>query len=110
MTGIGVGIIGFSVTTAIIADYFIKLASQREASLLTWSFALGAGLYVLSAGGWLFAMKTMSLAQVGVIYSVVTILALTAMGALWFGEALEWRDGAGILLALISVVLMARFL
>lgn len=110
MTSVGIGIVGFSVTTAIIADYFIKLASQKEASLLTWSFALGASLYVLSAGGWLFAMKTMSLAQVGVIYSVVTILALTAMGALWFGETLEWREALGVLFALLSVLLMARFL
>jgi undecaprenyl phosphate-alpha-L-ara4N flippase subunit ArnF len=110
MTGVGIAIVGYAVATAIVADYFIKVASQKESSLLTASFALGAGLYVLSAVGWLFAMKTMTLAQVGVIYSVVTILALTAMGVVWFGETLEWRDWLGIVLAVLSVLLMARFL
>lgn len=110
MTGVGVALTGFAVATAIVADYFIKVASQKDASLLTWSFALGAGLYVLSAAGWLFAMKTMSLAQVGVIYSVVTILALTAMGVIWFEETVGWQEGLGIVFALLSVLLMARFL
>ena len=110
MTGAGVAITGFAVATAIVADYFIKVASQKEASLLTWSFMLGAGLYVVSATGWLFAMKTMTLAQVGVLYSVVTILALTAMGVIWFGETVGWREGLGIAFAVLSVLLMARFL
>ncbi len=110
MSGAGIAITGFSVATAIIADYFIKVASQKEASLLTWSFLIGASLYVLSAGGWLFAMKTMTLAQVGVVYSVVTILALTAMGVIWFEEVLGWREGLGIFFALLSVLLMSRFL
>jgi undecaprenyl phosphate-alpha-L-ara4N flippase subunit ArnF len=110
MTAAGIAVTGFAVATAIVADYFIKVASQREPSLLTASFALGAGLYVLSAVGWLFAMKTMTLAQVGVLYSVVTILALTAMGVVWFGETIGWREGLGIVFALLSVVLMGRFL
>jgi drug/metabolite transporter (DMT)-like permease len=41
---------------------------------------------------------------------VVTILALTAMGVVWFDETLEWRDWLGIVLAVLSVLLMARFL
>ena len=112
MTGAagGYALTGFAVTAAILADYFIKLASTRDASLTTWSFALGAALYVVSAGGWLFAMKVMSLAQVGVVYSVVTILALAAMGVVFFGETLTWRDGLGIALALLSVAFMGRFL
>lgn len=110
MTAAGLAITGFAVATAIVADYFIKVASQRDESLLTASFMVGAGLYVLSAGGWLFAMKTMTLAQVGVVYSVVTILALTAMGVIWFGETLGWREWLGILFALLSVALMGRFL
>jgi undecaprenyl phosphate-alpha-L-ara4N flippase subunit ArnF len=110
MTGAGIAITGFAVATAIIADFFIKTASQKEPSLLTSSFAIGAGLYVLSAVGWLFAMKTMTLAQVGVLYSVVTILALTAMGVLWFEETLGWQEVLGIVFALVSVLLMGRFL
>lgn len=97
-----------AVVMAIVADYFIKVASERDASLITWSFALGALLYVFSTVGWLYAMKGMSLAQVGVAYSVVTILALVAMGHFLFGEHVGARDMVGVGFAIVALVIMAK--
>lgn len=106
----GYALTGFAVSAAIAADYFIKIASQKEAALMTPSFGMGAALYVVSACAWLYAMKIMTLAQVGVLYSVVTILALAAMGVFLFEESFTWRDAAGVFFALLAVAFMGRFL
>lgn len=97
-----------AVVMAIAADYFIKVASVRDMPLLTWSFVLGAMLYVVSTVGWVYAMKGMSLAQVGVAYSVVTILALAAMGHFVFGEQTTTREMVGIGFAIVALVIMTK--
>ena len=70
--------IGFSVF-GVIGDYFLKLASEKEASLKTAQFYLGFVIYASTAFGWVYVMKHLKLAQVGVLYCVSMVLLLAAV-------------------------------
>jgi drug/metabolite transporter (DMT)-like permease len=93
----------------IIGDYFLKRASGGERPLLTRWFLLGLALYSSTAFAWVFVMRHLKLATIGVIYSVCMILLLTGMGVLVFGESLNRYEVAGIVLAIASILLLARF-
>ncbi len=93
----------------VVGDYFLKLASQEERPLLTWAFPVGLVLYASTAFAWVYLMKHLKLATIGVIYSVCMILLLTGMGVLFFKESLNRWEVAGIVLAIASILLLSRF-
>jgi drug/metabolite transporter (DMT)-like permease len=90
-------------------DWLLKLASLRERPYTTAVFVLGALAYTATALGWVIVMKHMTLAAIGVWYSIVVILMLTALGVFVFEETLTAREGAGLVLACAALVLMSRF-
>lgn len=93
-----------SITAAtIIGDYVLKLASDKEYFLSPQLFA-GLILYALPAFGWMHLMKTQSLAQIGIIYSTGTILALFLMSLLVFRETLSVRDFVAGFFALCAIL------
>lgn len=96
------------IAITLIGDYFIKLAALGR-GFTGPAFYAGSLLYAASAIGLMLAMRHMSLAAVGVWYSVLTILAMTALGVLVFGERLSVREILGIALAFASLACMARF-
>lgn len=96
----GVGIVG---------DYFLKKASGEENPLTTTTFIVGLVLYASTAFAWVFVMRHLKLATIGVIYSVCMILMLTGMGLLFFEESLNRYEVVGIGLAIASILLLARF-
>jgi drug/metabolite transporter (DMT)-like permease len=93
----------------LVGDYFLKLASERERSFVTGVFVAGLLIYGSTAIGWVYVMKHMSLAAIGVWYSIVTILLLTGLGVFVFGESFTARDGLGIILAFAALAMMSRF-
>ena len=93
----------------IVGDYFLKRASAAGRPLLTHWFAVGLALYASTAFAWVFVMRHLKLATIGVIYSVCMILLLTGMGVLFFQESLSRTEVAGIVLAISGIVLLARF-
>lgn len=89
-----------------VGDFALKHASLKMAPFASsWLFG-GAALYALTACGWVVLMQSHNLAQIGVLYSAATILALTGVGILFFGESLSSRQMLGLAAALLSVVLM----
>ena len=102
------GFVTLIVLVTVLADYYLKLAADRPESFSVWPFWAGAVLYAASAFGWVLAMKHLSLAAIGVYYSMLTILLLTALGVVVFRETLGPREWAGIACALAAIVLMAR--
>ena len=100
--------IAFSVI-GVLGDYFLKLASARDQPLRTGWFYLGFALYASTAFGWVFVMKHLKLATIGVVYSISMVLLLTAVGVMLFGESLNYYELAGIVLAVASLVLLMRF-
>jgi small multidrug resistance pump len=93
----------------VIGDYFLKLASAREQPLRTSWFYLGFVLYASTAFGWVFVMRHLKLATIGVLYSVAMVLLLTVIGVVLFRESLSYFEISGIILAVASLVLLMRF-
>jgi drug/metabolite transporter (DMT)-like permease len=95
----GVGIAG---------DYFLKRASERANPLATGAFLAGLVLYASTAFAWVFVMRHLKLATIGVIYSVSVVLLLAGMGVLFFGESLSRSEVAGIAPAIAALALLGR--
>lgn len=100
--------VGFSMV-GVVGDYFLKLASAREQPLRSSVFLIGFLVYSSTAFGWVYVMRHLKLATVGVVYSISMILLLTAMGVFIFREALSLREGIGLVLAIVSLILLVRF-
>ena len=100
--------ITFSVV-GVLGDYFLKLASQEDHSLRSPWFYVGFSLYAATAFGWVFVMKHLKLATISVLYSVSMVLLLTAVGVLFFREALNYYEVAGLIMAIAALILLVRF-
>jgi drug/metabolite transporter (DMT)-like permease len=93
----------------VLGDYFLKLASAHEHSLRTGWFYLGFAVYSSTAFGWVFVMKHLKLATIGVVYSVSMVVLLTAVGAVGFRESLNGYEIAGLIMAIGALILLVRF-
>jgi len=100
--------VAFSVV-GVVGDYFLKLASGREHALKSPAFYVGFLVYASTAFGWVFVMKHLKLATVGVVYCVSMVLLLTAVGVVAFKESLNGYEMIGIVMAVGSLVLLVRF-
>jgi drug/metabolite transporter (DMT)-like permease len=93
----------------VLADYFLKLASQRADSSQSPWFWLGLVVYAGMAGGWVYVMRHLSFAELGIVYSVTTVLLLTLVGVVALKETLHGYEMLGAAMAIGSLVLLARF-
>lgn len=100
--------VGFS-AVGVLGDYLLKLASAQKNPLRSAWFYVGFAVYASTAFGWVYVMRHLKLATIGVVYSVSMILLLTAVGALAFRETLNGYEVAGMLMAIGSLVLLMRF-
>jgi small multidrug resistance pump len=100
--------IAFSIV-GVVGDYFLKLASAKDESLKSPTFYVGFVLYASTAFGWVFVMKHLKLATVGVVYSISMVLLLTAVGVVVFKESLNGYEIAGLVMAVGSLLLLTRF-
>ena len=101
----------FSLFTALVViagDTVLKIAADTNKPILSGLVFLGCAIYAVSALFWLFAMRHISLAQAGVAYSMLTLLALCVIGVVWFDEKLYVREFLGIGCALAAMILMVR--
>ena len=100
--------IAFSVV-GVVGDYLLKLASARDQPLRSRWFYIGFAVYASTAFGWVFVMRHLKLATIGVVYSVSMIVLLTGIGAVFFRESLNAYEIAGLVMAIASLVLLVRF-
>src|SRR5882757_10233710 len=100
--------IAFSVL-GVVGDYFLKLASAKDHSLKAVEFYIGFVIYASTAFGWVFVMKHLKLATVGVVYCVSMVLLLAGIGVIGFKESLSGYEIAGIAMAIGSLVMLVRF-
>ena len=102
---------GFALFTAlfvIAGDVALKYAADGQMPLTSRHVLFGAAIYAASALFWYFAMRHITLAQAGVAYSMLTLIALAVIGTLYFGETLAAREYAGLACACAAMVLMSR--
>jgi undecaprenyl phosphate-alpha-L-ara4N flippase subunit ArnF len=101
----------FALVTAsivIIGDFLIKLAADDGKSIWSGYVLIGCLLYAVSAIFWFYAVRHVTLAQAGVAYSMLTLLALCGIGVIWFDEQMFLREYLGIACAIAAMVLMVR--
>ena len=92
----------------IIGDFVIKLAADGQQPIWSGLVLLGCLLYGASALFWFYAMQHVTLAQAGVAYSMLTLIALAVIGVVYFDEALHLREYMGLGCALVAMMLMSR--
>ncbi|MBI5893836.1 MAG: transporter [Deltaproteobacteria bacterium] len=95
---------------SVIGDYFLKIASSHNKPITTKSFLMGFLIYSATVFVWVYLMKYLKLATIGVIYSISMVILLTLLGVLFFDEPLNHYESIGIVLALASILLLARFI
>lgn len=100
--------VGFSIV-GVLGDALLKRASDQPSPLRSAWFYAGFAVYASTAFGWVYAMRSLKLATIGVVYSVSMILLLTAVGVAGFREPLSAPEVAGIALAVAALVLLMRF-
>src|SRR4051812_10748547 len=100
--------IGFSIL-GVCGDYFLKLASDSESPLRSRWFYVGFVVYSSTAFGWVYVMRHLKLATIGVVYSVSMIVLLTLIGVTVFRETLGYAEIAGLIMAVGSLILLVRF-
>lgn len=101
----------FAFATAIVViagDMLLKIAADTRQPIWSNLVIGGCAIYALSAIFWFYAMRHVTLAQAGVAYSMLTLLALCGIGVIWFDERLYAREVLGIVCALAAMVLMIR--
>jgi small multidrug resistance pump len=100
--------IGFS-CMGVLGDYFLKLASTSASPLKSRWFYVGFVVYASTAFGWVFVMRHLKLATIGVVYSVSMVFLLTAIGVVLFQESISYYEVAGLGLGIASLLLLVRF-
>lgn len=102
-------VIGLSLV-GVLGDYFIKLSGDSVVKYIDikW-FLIGLIVYSSTAIGWFFVMKHIKLSTLGVLYGVTTVVALTAVGILFFKERLNLYEIIGVIAGVSSIVLLSRF-
>jgi drug/metabolite transporter (DMT)-like permease len=93
----------------VLADYLLKLASSHTVSVKSWWFWLGLAVYASMAGGWVYVMRHLSFTELGIVYTVSTMLLLVLVGTLVLKETLHDYEAVGVAMALGSLFLLARF-
>lgn len=91
------------------ADYFLKRASDQPSPLVTVWFYLGFGMYACTAFGWVFVMRRLQFATLGVVYASTMVVLMAAIGVFILHETLRWQEVLGIVMAIASIFLLARF-
>jgi small multidrug resistance pump len=100
--------IAFSVV-GVVGDYLLKRASEAVNPMHSRWFYFGFAVYASTAFGWVFVMRHLKLATIGVVYSVSMILLLTTIGIVLFRQPLNRFEIAGLAMAVGSLILLIRF-
>jgi small multidrug resistance pump len=100
-----VGLCVVSVT----GDYLLKQASNQSQPLVSRWFVAGFLVYASTAFGWVYVMRHLSFATIGVVYAVASVVLLALVGVLFLGESLSWQEALGLVLGTASILLLARF-
>ena len=93
----------------VLADTLIKKAGAIPGQTNLRLFIPGLLAYGLTAVGWLYVFRSLKLSTVGVFYGVSSVLLLVVAGVVFFGERLNVPECVGIVLAITSIILLARF-
>jgi len=88
-----------------LGDFFSKKWSLGDGISWAWVSVI---CYALSGASWLPALRIgRSLYLTGIVWILLSTVALVALGVGWFGEPITARRSIGIVCAMIAVVLLS---
>lgn len=93
----------------VVADYWLKRASELASPLRSGAFLAGVAIYALSAFGWVYVFRHFKLATIGAMFSLVVVLSLAVTGVVAFRESLSASEVVGLVCAVAALVLLGRF-
>jgi multidrug transporter EmrE-like cation transporter len=94
---------------AVIGDFFIKKATLAKGINEYVYMGIAIFFYALNAMAFYIIYKHMELSSIGVYYALFTIILFVITGVLFFGEVISKGEFAGIVLAVASIFLLAKF-
>ena len=100
--------IGLSLITAL-GDSFVKSASLQNGFSGWKLLMIGSLIWGATAFGWFFIMKRIKLSTAVVLYSVSLVTFATLISIFYFKEKIVPLEIAGIVMAIASLIILARF-
>ncbi|OGC47053.1 MAG: hypothetical protein A3A94_01180 [Candidatus Portnoybacteria bacterium RIFCSPLOWO2_01_FULL_43_11] len=92
----------------VFGDYLLKLAGQSKR--INWRYiVIGAILWALVALGWFVVYRKIKFSSAGFLYGIISSILLMMVGTLIFHEQINAYEKIGIVLAIISFILLAKF-
>lgn len=90
-------------------DAALKISGQGPRTVnVIWLLA-GTVLWILTIPCWFFLFKQTKLINIGIVYVLTNLIALTLLGVLYFKEKITTAEVIGLILAFITIVLLKRF-
>lgn len=96
-------LLGAAVMFETVADVAFKFSHLQNKQLWLW---LGVGLYTTGTIIWAFSLRYEYLSKAISIFTILNLVAVIAVGVLFFHEDLSLINKLGIGLGVISVILM----
>lgn len=93
----------------IVGDIFLKMATKESNPFKTKWFVMGLLVFASSPFAWIYVFKHLKLATIGAFYSLSTVLMIAVVGVTIFGESVNRYEFIGIIMASVSLILLARF-
>lgn len=93
----------------VVGDVFIRNATTTTGSKQVLNMGIGIVIYIIVAFGFYYMYKLMDFSVSGVIYAVMTIVLFVGIGAVLYNETINFYEWVGVGLAIVSVILLARF-
>jgi drug/metabolite transporter (DMT)-like permease len=100
--------IGICIVSAT-ADYSLKRASLLSSPASSPWFYFGLIIYGSTAFAWVYVMRHLQFATLGVVYASAMVVLLAGIGVFILHETLRWQEALGIVLAIASIILLSRF-
>lgn len=88
-----------------IGDICLKQATLHPLLQNRWLIA-GSLAYALSVFGWFQAFKHLKLITIAGLYSSIILFLLVFIGIVFYGEHVTLREGIGLGLALLAILLL----
>lgn len=91
-------------------DVCLKEASAypMNSKAIGW-MVLTALLWSVSIYGWYLVLRHVTLFQVGVVFSMMSLLIVSAISIFWYKETVSIREWFGLAFAFITIFLMAKY-
>jgi multidrug transporter EmrE-like cation transporter len=90
------------------ADSVLKAASLKRSPFTSLWFVLGCVLSLAFAVIWVHLVHQMKMATAGLLYGVMSTLALVVIGVFAFGERLSVSEVTGVAMAIGAMALLGR--